>query len=187
LIAGEERHGLHGRLVDRLGERWGETLYTFVWCLLALAISGLAAYLAKQPLLFPSLGPTALLFFEAPLAPTSSPRNALIGHAVAIGAGALTLAVFGLLDDPSVLAENVTAARIGAGALSVALTGAILLLLDASHPPSGATTLIVSLGFLQTPPEMAALMVGVVLLTAVGWIFNRAAGVPVPVWSAGKS
>jgi CBS-domain-containing membrane protein len=83
-----------------------------------------------------------------------------------------------------VLAENVTAARIGAGALSGALTGAILLLLDASHPPSGATTLIVSLGFLQTPPEMAALMV--VLLTAGGLLFNRAARIPVPVWSAGK-
>jgi CBS domain-containing membrane protein len=69
LTAGEERYGLHGRLVDRLGERWGEAIYTFVWCLLALAVSGLAAYVAKQPLLFPSLGPTALLFFERPLAP----------------------------------------------------------------------------------------------------------------------
>jgi len=76
------------------------------------------------------------------------------------------------IDDPSVLLENATATRIGAGA--------VLLLLDASHPPSGATTLIVSLGFLQTPSEMAALMVGVVLLTAVGWLFSRAAGVPVP-------
>ena len=85
------------------------------------------------------------------------------------------------------VSENVTAVRIGAGALSVALTGAILLLLGSSHPPSGATTLIVSLGFLQTPPKMAALMVGVVLLTAVGLLLNRAAGVPVPVWAAGKS
>ena len=186
MTAGGERHGLHERLVDRLGERWGKSLYTFACCLLALAISGIAAYMAGQPLLFPSLGPTAFLFFEQPLAPASSPRNALIGHAVAIGAGALSLAVFGLLNDPSVLAENVTVARIGAGALSVALTGAILLLLNSSHPPSGATTLIVSLGFLQTPPEMAALMVGVAILTAVGWLFNRAAGVTVPVWSAGK-
>jgi CBS domain-containing membrane protein len=104
-----------------------------------------------------------------------------------VGAGALALAIFGLLDDPSVLAENVTLARIGAGALSVALTGVVLLVLNASHPPSGATTLIVSLGFLQTPPEMAALLVGVVLLTAVGLLFNRAAGVPVPIWSAGNS
>jgi CBS domain-containing membrane protein len=138
----------------------------------------------KQLLLFLSLGPTALLFFELPMAETSSARNALIGHAVAIGAGALSLAVFGLLDDPSVLLENVTSARIGAGASSVTLTGAVLLLLDSSHPPTGATTLIVSLGFLQTPPEMDALMVGVVLLTIVGWLVNRAAGVPVPLWSA---
>jgi CBS domain-containing membrane protein len=170
----KERHGLH----ERLAERWGEALYTFASCLLAL--SGLAAYAAKQPLLFPSLGPTALLFFERPMAATSSPRNTLIGHAVAIAAGALSLAVFGLLDDPSVLAENVVA-RVGA--LSVALTGAVLLLLKSSHPPTGATTLIVSLGFLQTPPEMAALMAGVVILTAVGWTINRASGAPVSLWS----
>lgn len=30
--------------------------------------------------------------------------------------------------------------------------------------------------------EMAALMAGVVLLTVVGWLLNRAAGVPAPVW-----
>lgn len=179
-----EHHGLHARLVERFGGRVGEAVYAFVACLIALGLSGLAAYLAKRPLLFPSLGPTALLFFERPMAATSSPRNALIGHAVAILAGALSLALFGLLDNPSILVEDATPARIGAGALSLALTGAVLLLLSASHPPTGATTLIVSLGFLQTPPEMAALMVGVVVLTVVGWLLNRAAGVPMPVWGA---
>jgi CBS domain-containing membrane protein len=69
MTLGKGRRGLHERIVDRLGERWGEALYTFACCLLALAIGGLAAYVAKQPLLFPSLGPTALLFFEQPLAP----------------------------------------------------------------------------------------------------------------------
>jgi len=181
-VAEEEHHGLHGRLVGRFGSRTGEAIYAFTACLVALSVSGLAAYLAKQPLLFPSLGPTSLLFFERPMAATSSPRNALVGHAVAILAGALSLALFGLLDNPSILVEDATPARIGAGALSVAVTGAVLLLLNASHPPAGATTLIVSLGFLQTPPEMAALMVGVVVLTVVGWLLNRAAGVPVPVW-----
>jgi CBS domain-containing membrane protein len=170
--------------VDRFGQRWGEATYTFVTCLIAVAVSGIAAYLAKQPLLFPSLGLTAFLFFEQPMAETSSPRNTLIGHLVAILAGALSLAVFGLLDNPSILVEGVTLARAFAGALSLALTGAVLLLLRPSHPPTGATTLIVSLGFLQTPGEMAVLMAGVVLLTVVGWAINRAAGVPMPVWSA---
>ena len=179
----EGYHGLHGKLVERFG-RAGDALYMFVACLLALAVSGLAAYLFKQPLFFPSLGPTAFLFFEQPMDPPSSPRNTLIGHFVAVLAGALSLAVFGLLDHPSVLQEGVTLARVGAGALSVALTGAVLLLLDSSHPPTGATTLIVSLGLLQTPREMVELMAGVVLLTVVGWTINRAAGVPVPLWTA---
>jgi CBS-domain-containing membrane protein len=177
----EGYHGLHGKLVDRLGTK-GDALYTFVACLLALGLSGLAAYVFKQPLLFPSLGPTAFLFFEQPLAKPSSPRNTLIGHFVAILVGALSLAVSGLLDHRSILTEGVTLARIGAGALSVALTGAVLLLLRSSHPPSGATVLIVSLGLLQTPWEMVMLMLGVVLLTVVGWAINRALGVPMPVW-----
>jgi CBS domain-containing membrane protein len=181
-VEGEDRLGFHERLVDCFGERWGKAIYTFAACLLAL--SGLAAYFTGQPLLFPSLGPTAFLFFEQPMAETASPRNTLIGHLVAILAGALSLAVFGLLDNPSILVEGVTLARAFAGALSLALTGAVLLLLRSSHPPTGATTLIVSLGFLQTPGEMAVLMAGVALLTVVGRTINRAAGVPMPVWSA---
>ena len=183
-MEGEERLGFHERLVDCFGERWGKAIYTFAACLLALALSGLAAYFTGQPLLFPSLGPTAFLFFEQPMAETASPRNTLIGHLVAILAGALSLAVFGLLDNPSILVEGVTLARAFAGALSLALTGAVLLLLRSSHPPTGATTLIVSLGFLQTPGEMAVLMAGVALLTVVGRTINRPAGVPMPVWSA---
>ncbi|HZY65030.1 MAG TPA: molybdopterin dinucleotide binding domain-containing protein [Rubrobacteraceae bacterium] len=74
-------------------------------------------------------------------------------------------------------------AHVASGVLSVALTGGAVLLLKASHPPVGATTLIVSLGLLQTPPEMSTLMIGVTLLTAAGWAINRAFGVPMPVWS----
>lgn len=182
----EKQHGLHERLAYRYG-RAGDALYSFTACLFALAVSGLAAYLLKQPLLFPSLGPTAFLFFESPMSARSSPRNTLIGHMAAVLAGAFSLAVFGLLDDPSILVENVTLARAGAGAFSVALTGAAQVLLRASHPPAGATVLIVSLGLLQKPSEMAVLMAGVVVLTVVGWSINRLCGVPAPVWSSGKA
>jgi CBS domain-containing membrane protein len=185
-VAGDEYHGFHKLLIDRLGVTGGEATYTFVACLIALAVSGMAAYLFGQPLFFPSLGPTAFLFFEEPMAKISSPRNTLIGHLVAILAGAVSLAIFVLLGHPSILVEGVTLARVGAGTLSVALTGAVLLLLRSSHPPTGATTLIVSLGLLQTPHEMAMLMVGVVLLTIVGWTINRILGVPMPVWPSGE-
>lgn len=183
-MAEEGYHGLRKRLVERLGTRWGEALYNFIGCLLALLVSGLAASVLKEPLLFPSLGPTAFLFFEYPLAEGASPRNTLIGHIVAVLAGALSLAMFGLLDHPSILEEGVTLARVGAAALSMALTGAILLILRSSHPPAGASVLIVSLGLLQTPLEMLMLIIGVVLLTIVGWTINRAFGVPAPVWAA---
>jgi CBS domain-containing membrane protein len=135
-------------------------------------------------LIFPSLGPTAYLFFESPMSRRASPRDTLIGHLVAILAGAFSLVLFGLLDEPSVLQEGVTLARVGAATLSTALTGVVLLLLRASHPPAGATVLIVSLGLLLSPSEMLVLAVGVVILTVVGWAINRMAGVLMPVWSA---
>jgi CBS domain-containing membrane protein len=176
-------YGLHARLYERFGIL-GDTLLVFATCTFTIATSGFAAYAFKQPLFFPSLGPTVYLLCESPMAPMSSPRNTIIGHFVAVIVGGISLAVFGLLGTPSVMQVGVSLARISVGALSVACTGAILLLLRASHPPAGATVLIVSLGFLQTPQELIALMAGVVILTVAGWLTNRALGVPVPVWSA---
>jgi hypothetical protein len=57
-------HGLHEKLVDRFGQRVGEALSSFIASGLALCVSGLLAWLFKQPFIFPSLGPTAYLFFD---------------------------------------------------------------------------------------------------------------------------
>jgi hypothetical protein len=70
-VTGEEYHGVHKTLVERFGARSGEAVYTFFACLLAPGLSGLVAYASKQTLLFPSLGPPALLFFEQPTAKPS--------------------------------------------------------------------------------------------------------------------
>jgi hypothetical protein len=47
------------RLAECFGERAGEALYIFVAAAMAIAVSGFAAFFTGQPLLFPSLGPTA--------------------------------------------------------------------------------------------------------------------------------
>lgn len=141
-----ERYGLHKRLFERLGVS-GDALYLLIAASLATLVSGLAAYLLREPLLFPSLGPTMFLFFEKPLERGSCPRSALLGHGIALVAGYLSLTAFGLLGAPSVLEVGVSVARIGAATLAVGLTGALILLARDSHPPAAATTLIVSLGF----------------------------------------
>ena len=179
-VQDEQYKGLQGRLSDRFGTAGG-TAYGFAGCAVAIMLCGLAAYLAKQPMLFPSLGPSALLFLEKPTAPESSPYNAVVGHLVGILAGVAAIAVFGLLDAPSVLEAGVTLARVGAAALSVVLVALILPPLRATHPPAGATTLLVSLGLLDQPGQLAWVLAGVVLLTAIAWALNRLAGVPVTV------
>jgi CBS domain-containing membrane protein len=89
------------------------------------------------------------------------------------------IAVFGLLGAPSVLEAGITLARVGAAALSVALVALALPPLRASHPPAGATTLLVSLGLLDQPRQLAWILAGVLLLTTVALALNRLAGVPV--------
>lgn len=59
-----------------------------------------------------------------------------------------------------------------------------MVLLDVSHPPAGATTLLVSLGIISKPGELAIIEVAVLLLVAQALVINRLAGLPYPLWSA---
>jgi len=77
--------------------------------------------------------------------------------------------------------------RILAAALSLSATGAFMVLLDVSHPPAGATTLIVSLGIISKPRELVIIEVAVFLLVAQALVINRLAGLPYPFWRARAS
>lgn len=158
-------------------------LFAFVNGLVSIGLMSLVALVTGQPFIFPSLGPTAFLLFYTPLQPTASPRNTLCGHLIGVAAGYLSLVIFGLVDAGPALQVGMTWARVGAAALSLALTAGAMVWLRVPHPPAGATTLIVSLGLLTTIPELAVLMLGVLLLVIQGLAINRLAGVPYPVWS----
>jgi CBS domain-containing membrane protein len=177
------RHGFNEWLYNRWGNR-GNALYTFTGGLLTIALSGGVAWALDEPLVFPSLGATAFLFFETPMAEVASPRNTIIGHYVGALVATIWLFVFGLQDHANVLVEGFTLERAAAVALSVACTGGILRLLRAAHPPAGATTVIVSAGLLHTAHQLAALAAGVALLTLSAHVVNRLLGVPAPRWAA---
>jgi CBS domain-containing membrane protein len=97
-------------------------LFAFANGLIAIGAMAFVAFVTGEPFVFPSLGPTAFLLFYTPLLPAASPRNTLGGHLIGAAAGYLALVVFGLADAPPALASGVTAARVGAAALSLGLT-----------------------------------------------------------------
>jgi CBS-domain-containing membrane protein len=179
--------GLARRLrVPALVERHSSTsvmgLFAMVNGIVSIGVMAAAAWATGSPFVFPSLGPTAFLFFYTPLAPSAAPRNTIFGHAIGAAAGYLSLVLFGLTDAGPALASGVSVARVGAAALSLGLTSGLMVWLRVPHPPAGATTLIVSLGILTSPTQLAVLMLAVVLLTVQGFVINRVAGIDYPAW-----
>lgn len=158
-------------------------LFSFVNGCISIGLMSVLAVITHSPFIFPSLGPTAFLFFYTPTAPSASPRNTLIGHAVGVIAGYFSLVVTGLTMAGPALAVGVTWPRVIAAALSLGLTAGLMVLLKSPHPPAGATTLIISLGILRQPWQLVLLMVAVVLLTLQAIIINRLAGIPYPLWN----
>lgn len=157
-------------------------VFSFINGCLSIGLMAALAVLTGSPFIFPSLGPTAFLFFYTPTAPSASPRNTLIGHAIGAGAGYFSLLATGLTVAGPALAVGVTWPRVIAAALSLGLTAGIMVLLRAPHPPAGATTLIVSLGLLTRPWQLALLMGAVVVLTLQALAINRLAGIAYPLW-----
>ena len=181
-------HGLSTRFrVPALTERHSSTsvmgLFAFVNGVVSIGVMAAAAAATGEPFIFPSLGPTAFLLFYTPTVPAACPRNTICGHGIGAAAGYLSLVVFGLTDAAPALASSVSANRVGAAALSLGLTSGLMVWLRVPHPPAGATTLIVSLGILREPDQLAVLMIAVVLLVVQGYLINHLAGIDYPRWA----
>src|ERR1700680_1220518 len=71
-------------------------VYVCVNGFITIGLLALLALVTGSPFVFPSLGPTAYLFFFSPLGEASSPRNTILGHAIGLICGyaafALTMA-----------------------------------------------------------------------------------------------
>ena len=62
-------------------------IYVCINGFITIGLLALLALLTGSPFVFPSLGPTAYLFFFSPLAEASSPRNTILGHAIGLICG----------------------------------------------------------------------------------------------------
>jgi CBS domain-containing membrane protein len=171
-------------LLHHFPPRLVRSVYVFVNGFVTIGVLALLALVSHNPFVFPSLGPTAYLLFFSPLAKTSSPRNTILGHAVGLICGYAAFVVTGAGALPFGAHPGIFWPRILAAALSLSATGAFMVLLGISHPPAGATTLIVSLGIISRPGELVIIEVAVLLLVAQALVINRLAGLPYPWWNS---
>jgi len=150
---------------------------------LSIALMSLASLATRTSFVFPSLGPTAFLFFFNPEAPSASPRHTIYGHAIGIACGYGALWATGLQHAQWQPGAAVRLARVLAAALALASTGALMILLKAAHPPAGATTLIIALGIIIHPKSLLVIEIAVALLTLQAIGINRLAGLDYPLWA----
>jgi CBS-domain-containing membrane protein len=173
-------------LLHHFPPRIVHAIYMLLAGFITVAILSLLAFVSKNPFVFPSLGPTAYLFFFTPMAKTASPRNAVLGHGIGLLCGYGALRVTGAVPVLSSMHPGLSSGiywpMVFSAALSLSVTGAVMILLRVSHPPAGATTLIVSLGLISQPRDLVILEVAVIVLTALAFGINRLAGLPYPLW-----
>lgn len=134
--------------------------------ILAVAAVGWAT---KEPLIFASLGPTAYELVEQPQLRSARAYNIFVGHMIGLGSGFLAVYLLNAWHEPNVVLTGlVSTERLWAMALAVALTTFLTLLLKAGQPAALATTLLVCLGSMQTRRDALAIVIGVLIITALG-------------------
>lgn len=152
------------------------SIYLFVNSFMTIGLLALVAMLSRTPLVFPSLGPTAFMLFHDPRSESASPRNTILGHAIGIVCGSAALWLTGLANDPPTMIEQLNLARVLCAAIALSSTGLVMNLANLWHPPAGATTLIVALGFITRPYHLLIVEAAVVALVGLALAINRFAG-----------
>jgi len=166
-------------LLIRFPHRLTESIFAFAGGAIAIGIISTAAALTGQPLLFPSLGPSAFLFFSQPTKPNSCPRNAILSHGSGILVGWLSYWLFGV-----VLALDTLTGQVAAATLSLGVISALMVAARISHPPAASTTLLVALGLMVQWGQLIVVMAAVVVLTLECYLINRLSGIVYPLWHA---
>ncbi len=130
---------------------------------------GTMGWAAHAPLLFTSLGPTVYELIEKPTSNSARTYNIIVGHFVGLGAGFFGLWVLHAWSSPKVAASGfITSSRLWAGVVAVGLTTLLTLALKAGQPAALSTTLLVSLGSMQSARDAVAIAAAVLIVAAVG-------------------
>jgi hypothetical protein len=136
---------------------------------LLLLAAGVIGLLIGKPFILPSLGPTAYLLAVMPAHPSSRWYAVVMGHLVGLLVGFGVVAAMNIWSDPIVLQTGIlSGGRMVASVIALLITVLVAYLLRATHPPAGATTLLVTLGSVQTTEQVLFLMGGAIVIALLG-------------------
>ncbi len=169
-------------LLHRLPPKLVWSVYVCVTGFVTIVLLAILGAVTGSPFVFPSLGPTAYLLFFTPLHKAASPRNAVAGHAIGLLCGYWAFWITGMHPFTQQPIQAFHGPQLLAAALALAATGMLMVAFSVSHPPAGATTLIVALGIHSKPWQLVVIEAAVVLLVLQAWIFNHLAGLDYPLW-----
>jgi len=150
-------------------------------------VLGAVAWLSGQPFVFPSLGPSAFLLAFERQADRGRLSHVVASHVIGGVAGLLAYTLLGAgatLTATPPPGSTAGLHLVASGVCSIVLTSWGMIATDTNHAPACATTLIVSLGLLPTPTQVAIIVVSVVVLVATHAVtvagFRRVVGASHP-------
>ena len=134
---------------------------------LLCTVLGTVAWITGQPFVFPSLGPSAFVLAFDRRGERGRGYRIVASHVIGAVVGFLAYVLFAngvsLTGTPPPLSMDglqLTASVV----VSIVVTSWGLIATGTEHPPACATTLIVSLGLLSTPLQVATIVVAIVVL-----------------------
>ncbi|RLM50687.1 HPP family protein [Halorubrum sp. Atlit-28R] len=136
---------------------------------LLFTVPGLVARATGRPFVFPSLGPSAFVLAFDRRSVRERAVRVVGGHLIGgvAGPAARTAIADGAALTATPPALSPEGVRLTASAVaSLVATGWAMIATGTVHPPACATTLIVSLGLLSTPTEVAITVASVTVLVA---------------------
>lgn len=131
-------------------------------------VVALASWIAHNPLIFASLGPTAYEMVETPERPSARAYNVIAGHFIAVVAAFLAIYLTKAVHAPPLTESGIALPRVWAAVVAATLTVLVTLIVRATQPAALSTPLLIALGTMQQWRDGFFIMAAVLLMTALG-------------------
>jgi len=175
-------------LITKKSPKFLSAIFVLISSTISMIIMGIAAHFTSWAQIFPALGPTTFLIFYAPSKAMASPKNCIIGHLLGAIVGTSLFMLLKWFSPESILKgvyySGLSISEILIIAISMGITGLLMVLSDLLHPPAASTAMLAAMGlYVTTWYEIPVFLMALLLLILIGICMHKLAGINYPIWS----